>query len=87
MSFTDRHRALLGGCQSMRVRLAVWPVLDTVELTWGTIISYDKRPHVVQARWEVYKALHDIGMSASQIGRIVGRDHTTVLHGLKRLAK
>lgn len=84
---TERHRALLSGCKSIRVSLAVWPILNTVELTWGTIISYDKRPHVVRARWEVYKALRDAGMSTPQIGRIVGRDHTTILHGLKRLAK
>ena len=40
---------------------------------------------LMPARFALYKALHLRGWSSARIGRnIGGRDHTTVLHGLKR---
>jgi len=40
--------------------------------------------HVSQARQECYRILHrDLGHSLPVIGRIMGRDHTSVLHGVK----
>lgn len=40
---------------------------------------------LMPARFALYKAFHLRGWSSARIGRnIGGRDHTTVLHGLKR---
>ena len=40
----------------------------------------------IQARWEVMRRLRDDGFSSTQIGAWTNRDHSTVLHGLKRHA-
>lgn len=43
--------------------------------------------HVCQARYAVMSALDDCGWSSVRIGKLLNRDHTTVLHGLNRLTK
>lgn len=37
-------------------------------------------------RWRAMKRAHEAGFSLPQIGRAFNRDHTTVLHGLRKLA-
>jgi chromosomal replication initiation ATPase DnaA len=39
---------------------------------------------VVRARWALMVALHLRGWSTVQIGRLLGRDHTTIMYGLKQ---
>ena len=41
---------------------------------------------LVLARWDAMHRLHRRGLSLAAIGRLVGRDHTTVLYGLRRYA-
>lgn len=48
------------------------------------ILGYNRQPHVVAARFEAYRALRESGLSLCAIGDIMKRDHTTVLHGLRR---
>lgn len=36
------------------------------------------------ARFHCYAHLYERGMTASEIGRIFNRDHSTILHGIKR---
>ena len=38
-----------------------------------------------QARWRVWRDLRAAGHSLAEIGRMAGYDHTTVLHGLRRI--
>jgi len=41
--------------------------------------------HLCRPRWAVMAAMHRAGWSTPQIGHMLGgRDHTTVLHGIKR---
>jgi chromosomal replication initiation ATPase DnaA len=42
---------------------------------------------IVRARWDCWARLHSHGLTAKQIGRIFDRDHSTVLHGLKRASE
>lgn len=42
---------------------------------------------IVAARWEVWRRLRDLGWSMAEIGRRTGHDHTSVMHGLGRLAE
>lgn len=43
---------------------------------------------LVRARWQGYKVFRDAGLSLPEIGRCFGgRDHTTILHGLRELEK
>jgi len=39
---------------------------------------------ICRARFALYMVLHLRGASKAQIGRIMRRDHTTVIHGLDR---
>lgn len=39
--------------------------------------------HLVKARQEAYFELYSLGFSSSHVGRILNRDHSTVLHGIK----
>lgn len=40
--------------------------------------------YVCQARWEAMRRLRDKGLPLSAIGRLLNRDHTTVLYGLRK---
>jgi chromosomal replication initiation ATPase DnaA len=42
---------------------------------------------VCQARYAVMCALDDCGWSSVRIGKLLNRDHTTILHGLDRLTR
>ena len=54
----------------------------TVEIILGRGRS---RP-IVAVRWEVWRRLHARGWSSVAIGRAFGRDHSTILHALQRVA-
>lgn len=50
--------------------------------------TYYRGRLAILARWYVWYGLRSLGMSLPQIGRATGGyDHTTVLHGLRKLAK
>ena len=45
-----------------------------------------KRPHLVEARWQAAAAAYTrTEAPVTEIARILGRHHTTVLNGLRRL--
>jgi chromosomal replication initiation ATPase DnaA len=49
------------------------------------LFSLGRRASLVIWRWRIfYLAYHDLGMSLSQIGGLMKRDHTTVLYGLRK---
>lgn len=56
--------------------------------SWGTaaaaIVAGVSSRTVTSARWSVWYDLHRRGWSLAAIGRFFRRDHTTVLHGVKR---
>ena len=52
----------------------------------GWVLSGKKLRPAVLARWTAWKALADEGRySISGIGQVSGHDHTSVLHGIRRL--
>lgn len=56
-------------------------------LTRAQVVSASRVSEIVDARHEVWWLLHSrLGLSVSRIGRVFGRDHTTVAHGLRRWA-
>lgn len=48
------------------------------------VMAKDKRPHILECRWEVIRRLRADGASLPDIGRRLGLHHTTVLHALRR---
>lgn len=54
------------------------------DLTPDDITGPSRRSEHCAARRQVMRELSATGRSASAIGRLIGRDHTTVLHGLGR---
>ena len=67
-----------------RVDLMLRRAADGAAVTVDVLTAEDRRKHVVRARWAVMLALRDAGWALPRIGvSIGGRDHTTVLHGLR----
>lgn len=54
--------------------------------TIDQIKGHSRKSHIVAARWAVMRRLrNDLGMTLSQVGRVVNRDHTSVLYALERM--
>lgn len=74
-----------------RVDEAVERCVD-IAAAWGdvpteAIYSTDRSKHVVAARHVAMWLLRDAGMSLPAIGATLGRDHTSVLYGVRRVER
>lgn len=55
------------------------------DVTLAQLQSPIRMKHIVRARWELmYRANREIGATLPRIGHFLNRDHTTVLHGIRR---
>lgn len=53
-------------------------------VTWDDIVKRDRdKPRVVMLRRMVSKLFRDLGYSYSSIGKVMQRDHGTVMHNVK----
>tara|TARA_R100000808_G_scaffold19902_1_gene43133 strand:+ start:173 stop:526 length:354 start_codon:yes stop_codon:yes gene_type:complete len=51
----------------------------------ASLFSARRRGSMVIWRWRIfYLATNDLGMSSTQIGKLMHRDHSTVLYGLEQ---
>lgn len=56
-------------------------------LTFADLVGRSQSRKVVIARWEAMHQIHvELKYSTSLIGRVVRRDHTTVIYGLRCFA-
>lgn len=63
-------------------------VAEEFGVTVDNLKSRKKTSLFVAARWEAYARIRAVGrFSLPQIGAFFNRDHTTVLHGLRRHAE
>jgi hypothetical protein len=79
--------ALIGRAVSparYRMYLAQECATAGVDFTWA-LAGGRKRP-LVLARWRAWKRLRDDGATLPMIGRVAAVDHSSVLHGLRRLS-
>jgi chromosomal replication initiation ATPase DnaA len=53
-------------------------------ITTKDLMGDSRIPEIVAARHEVIRTLHERGLSASEVGRLMGRDHSTVLAVLSK---
>ena len=73
----DRDRAPLAGAQAIVERVA-----RAYALTPEKLLSGDRHALLVEARRVAMQLLRERGMDVVTIGRVIGRDHSTVLHHL-----
>lgn len=52
-------------------------------ITYERLMSRDRLPEVIRVRHRLFYEFREMGMSYPEIGRLFGRDHTTVLYGVK----
>jgi chromosomal replication initiation ATPase DnaA len=55
--------------------------------TLNDILGHCRTKPLVAVRLECIKTFRDRGLSTPQIGRIMNRDHTTIVHALNKGAK
>lgn len=72
-----------------QARAAVRDILAEAEslfdgVSAAQIISADRHRHIVEARHWVCRKAMDKGISCTTIGRVLRRDHTTILDGAAR---
>lgn len=59
-------------------------VCSVFDVEKSDILRDVRHREAVRARWvAMYAIQHILGYSYPQIGRIMGKDHTTVMHGIK----
>lgn len=56
-------------------------------VTVDDIVGYRKEKNILKARWKAMYLLHKRGMSFSRIGRLLKKDHTTVMNAVKNYEK
>ena len=54
-------------------------------VTMAELMGVSRRQKYCIARREIWRVLRDQGISLPRIGRMFNRDHTTILHGLRRI--
>lgn len=86
MSFTD----ICTGCGRPVFVFARDKYLNMIQeiclqynVDFDVVMGASREQNATWARQAAYHALHLVGLSSSQIGRLLGRDHSTVLHGIK----
>jgi len=68
-----------------RTRKIVAEIASEIGCAPEDVIGRRRNPVFVLARWRVARALRNLGYSLPKIGQQLGRDHTSILNGLRRL--
>ncbi|CAB5170217.1 Chromosomal replication initiator, DnaA C-terminal [uncultured Caudovirales phage] len=77
-------KILCRGLFPARLRPLLLPILRKHNVMFEDIASESRKAKFNIARFEMYYILRESGMSLNQIKQVFNRDHTTVLHGIKR---
>lgn len=57
---------------------------DLFDMSVAELDSPARFSYIMPARFAVYKALHLRGWTYSRIGRLLGKDHSTIMYGVSR---
>lgn len=81
------------GTRKIRLDFYVRDLLDDAEriakkhgCTFNELVGRSQEPHVLEARRELYEHLQGLRWSLSAIGRLLGRDHSTIKNALAKEA-
>ena len=66
-----------------RARPVIMAILKSAKVTEAEFASDIRTERIAHTRQIIMAALHDRGFSTTQIGALLGRDHTTVIHGIR----
>ena len=67
-----------------RYRNLIKTVAKAYGFTYEDMIGRNKTHYCVVARQHCYATLLNCGLSYSAVGRLMDRDHTTVMHGIEQ---
>ena len=67
-------------------KLAILVVLEEYAISWDELFTKDRPAFKSIIRWKVFRAMRDEGMSLGEIARICDVDHTSVMHGLRKVS-
>ena len=60
-------------------------ISEATEIPLVRLTGGERNQPLVRARWVFCWVMHQTsGYSLPEIGRLIGRDHTTIMHGLRR---
>lgn len=69
-------------------RAEIMAIIDAVSdaraVPQNAILGATRRSHVVRARRECFAMAHQRGFTATEIGRAMNRDHSSVLYGIRK---
>jgi hypothetical protein len=82
--FSRDDMLITRGLKRDRIRRIILPILRSRNMTWDIIRGQNRHGPIVRARSEVFFALISNGYGYAETGRICGRDHTTVIHGVRK---
>lgn len=57
---------------------------DLFDLSAQELESQSRMSYLMPARFAIYKALHMRGWAYSRIGKLLGKDHSTIIYGISR---
>lgn len=60
------------------------PIIDEMGVSLERILGRERVARVAAARHMLFVAMWKAGFSISEIGRVLGKDHTTVIAGIRR---
>lgn len=85
----DRQRDYIRILTPTEQRMAiVREVAEQAGVAPHLVMGPSRKPNVCRARWAAMAALQErMGDKSWRIGRLFARDHTTVIHGLRRHAE
>lgn len=85
----QHRRELIEGCALPRsAKLLILPILEKHGKKWTEVMCRSRKRDLVAIRYEIWRMLvNDTQISIAEIARKSGVDHTTVLHGLGKLAR
>lgn len=82
------HELLHGLRCAPEVKDQILSVLKKHRMSWRQVVVRNQKWKYAQCRCEIYAHLNARGWSLPQIGRLCGgRDHTTVLNGIRRFVR
>lgn len=88
IDMAEAHRIIAARLDEPRWRRIMRDVCERHNVTHQELIARIKTNRMIEPRLEAYWRLREVGYSFKRIGQLMGgRDHTTVIHGIKVYAK